>query len=377
MSTHAFLAPSAAGRWVHCALAPTLEAAYPELEPSPETLEGTAAHWVLQRLMEGATVAENALAPNGTAVTDEMLEAAEMAREELAAIQGLQIEQRVSIPRVHPSLNWGTPDYYAWGILNNGRRILRVWDYKYGYGIVEVEENWQLIDYACGILEAAGIDGIADQETVVELVVIQPRAFHAAGPVRRWRVLAADLRPYINQLANAAAKATGSDPLATPHPDACKHCRGRFVCEALQREAYRAVDMAQSTGGGCNLSAHALGLELRSLTRAQSLLAARISGLEEEAAARIKRGEGIPFWSMTSVPGRLAWTRPAEEVFALGDMLGLSLRKSPDAITPTQAKKLGFPEALLATYAARPVGAAKLTYDDGKKARLTFASSST
>lgn len=381
MSAHAFLAPSSAFRWVRCALSASLEAAYPETEDSPASLEGTAAHWVVQMLLKGTPVALDMQAPNGVAVTRDMLEAAELVRDEALTvlgaegIGGLVIESPVQIPRVHPAHNWGTPDYRAWSRLNNGRLCLHVWDFKYGHGIVEVFENWQLLDYVAGILDEANIDGLQEQEVVVDMAIIQPRAFHRSGPVRHWRACAADLRAYFNQLANAAGAALAPDPPATPTPEGCEHCLGRRACEALQRAAYHAADKGGQYGA-LDLSPHALGLELRALKRAQALLEARISGIEAQAVAFIKAGQLVPFWMMESVPGRLAWTKPAPEIFALGEMLGLKLQKDPEPITPAQAKAAAkaakIDGALFDAYASRPVGAAKLVADDGSKARLTF-----
>lgn len=382
MGAHAFLAPSSAFRWVRCALSASLEAAYPETEDSPSSLEGTAAHWAVQMLLQGTPAAVDVQAPNGVAVTREMLEAAELVRDDIATTLGpdwakyLVIERPVQIPRVHPTLNWGTPDYRAWGRLNNGRLCLYVWDFKYGHGVVEAFENWQMTDYTAGLLDEAGIDGIQDQETVVEMIVIQPRAFHRQGPVRRWRVQASDLRANINRLANAASVATAPNPPATPTPEGCENCTGRHACEALRRSAYTAADKGQHYGA-LDLPPHALGLELRALKRAQALLDARVTGLEAQVSATIKRGTLVPFWYMDSVPGRLAWTKPAAEVFALGDMLGLDLRKPAEPITPTQAKAAAkvakVPGEIFDAYADRPPGAVKLTADDGSKARLTFS----
>lgn len=380
MSEHAFLAPSSAARWVRCALSASLEAAYPETEASPASLEGTAAHWVVQMLLQGTPVAVDSQAPNGVAVTLEMLQAAELVRDDIVQTLGpdwakyLAIERRVQIPRVHAQ-NWGTPDYRAWSRMNNGRLCLHVWDFKYGHGIVEAFENWQLIDYTAGLLGEAGINGLQDQETVVEMVVIQPRAYHRDGPVRRWRVVASDLRGAFNRLEMAAEDATSQFPTASPQPEACKNCKGRHACEALQRVAYYAAEHAKHYAP-LELSPHALGLELRALKRAQDLLEARVSGLEAQAASKIKSGILVPFWSLESTPGRLAWTKPASEVMALGQMLGLDLAAAPDVITPTQAKAKAktakiAPE-IFDAYAMRPTGAAKLTPDDGSKARRIF-----
>jgi len=379
MSEHAFLAPSSAARWVRCAFSPTLEAAYPEKEQSPKSLEGTAAHWAVQMLLQGAPVAIDTQAPNGVSVTEEMLEAAVMVQEDIVQTLGdgwrekLVIEKRVDIKRVHESANWGTPDYRAWTTLGDGRLKLFVWDFKYGHGIVEAFENWQLIDYTAGILGEAQINGLQDQNTVVDMRVIQPRAFHRDGPVRSWMVVASDLRSHINRLSMAADDAMSATPTASPHPVACENCQGRHACEALQRAAYFAADYGQQAGA-LDLTPHALGLELRALSRAHALLEARMTGLQAQAEALLRTGKLVPFWMIETKPGNLAWTKPVAEVLALGQMMGLDLAKPVDAITPAQAKKAGLPDALVNTYAARPTGSAKLKPDDGSKARLTFSS---
>lgn len=383
MTGHAFLAPSASARWVRCALSASLEAAYPESEASPESLEGTAAHWAVQMLLQGVAISEGSQAPNGIAITDEMLQAAIVVRDDIRAQLGpdwserLFVEHRVEIPRVHPQ-NWGTPDYFAWGRLGDGRLKLWIWDFKFGHEVVEAFENWQLIDYTAGCLSHAKIDGLGEQNVVVDMRVIQPRAHHRDGIVRNWMVIASDLRTYWNRLEMAADDATSTTPTCTPHPEACKNCNGRHACEGLQRAAYWAADYGQKSGA-INLPPHALGLELRALKRAQALLNARVTGLESEVEATIKRRERVPFWILESSPGRLSWTQPNSAVLAYGEMLGLKLAKPTEPITPTQAKALAkaaqLPESLIDAFASRPSSAAKLTYDDGTKARLTFASS--
>lgn len=383
MGAHAFLAPSSAARWVKCPASPTLEARYPQADDTPDTMLGTAAHWAAEQTLRGAPPALDSLAPNGVPVDAEMLDAAEMVyndvRDALFPYYGqnwraaLVIEQRVTIPAVHPTHNWGTPDLRAWARLPDGRLLLFVWDFKYGHKIVEAFENWQLIDYTSGLLTEAGVNGLTDQQTVVDLRVIQPRAFHRDGPVRSWRVMASDLRGYVNRLRNSADEATGGNPSARPDPDACENCNARHACEALQREAYRAMETAYRAQS-LDLDATALGLELRFIKRAKALLEARESGLEEQATARIKRGESVAWFAMESSPGRAVWTRPVDEVLALGQMVGQNFAKAPEPITPTQAIKLAPQlEKLVQAISTRPTGSAKLVPDDGTRARRVFS----
>jgi Protein of unknown function (DUF2800) len=308
---HAFLAPSSAHRWVFCPGSARLEALYPQTEETPEAAEGTAWHWVTFDCMmiAGRVPAVGEVAPNGVHVDETMIEAAHLTVADVVSTLGprwremIVVEQRVSIPRVSPH-NWGTPDLRAWRQLGDGRWMLHVWDGKYGFKIVEAFENWQCIDYACGLLtEAKMDDGLSDQNTLVDICVIQPRAPHREGPVRRWTVKASDLRAHINRLHSSATEATGDNPKCYPEPSACENCNGRHKCEAIQRSAFRGAEMGHAAQP-LDLTPAALGLELRTLTRAQALMKARISGLEEHAVSLIKRGSAVPWWMMESTPGR-------------------------------------------------------------------------
>lgn len=357
MSTHAFLAPAAAHRWVRCHYAPTIEAAFPSPE-RPENLEGEAAHWVAAQAVQGFHIPVGTLAPNGIAVTQEMVEGAALV---VGAMGGAMpaIEQRIDIPLTQ---NFGTPDYFAW----RSRERLCIWDYKYGHEYVEVFENWQLIDYAAGIL--ADVGGIEDQRIVVEFCIIQPRSYHRDGPVRYWKVRASDLRPYFNKLERAAELCRAPFPRATPSPEACKNCSGRHACEALQREAYSSAGRSQ-VGAIVEMSPEALGLEARTLSDAATLLQARLSGLQAEIEAHLQAGRAVPHWKMEQTSGRLEWSVPVEQVVAIGDMMGKDLRKPAAAITPTQSK---LPPEILASVTTRKPGGVKAVVDDGSDARKIF-----
>lgn len=378
-AAHAFLAPSSAFRWVFCPGSARLEAMYPETESSPEAAAGTAAHWVFQCMFEGWIPAVDAVAPNGVPIDAAMLEAGQMVYNDVVSTLGpdwkqrIVVERRVNIPRVHPSVNWGTPDIRAWAQLPDGRWILYVWDFKYGHKIVEAFENWQMIDYVSGCLSEANVDGLAEQNIVVCMTVIQPRAYHRDGPVRRWRCKATDLRAHTNRLHASAELATGPDPKCYPEPSACRDCRGRFACEALQREAYASA----ATGYAAQpleLSPEALGIELRALQRAKAFIEARETGLQEQAVSLIKRGQTVAWFTMEAGEGRTKWIKPVAEVLMLGKMCGKDFAKPVEAITPKQAAKLAPAlETTIAQYSRADTGAQKLVPDDGSRARRIFS----
>lgn len=374
---HAFLPPSGANAWVVCALWPTMNFRFPELEEGVEAAEGTAAHWVVEELLYHRPVAVDQVAGNGVPVTLQMLEGADVYVEEvgrayasLRSVTHYAVEQTVAIPAVHAN-NWGTPDAWIFGHNpTTGRARLIIVDYKFGHGFVEVFENWQLVDYASGILDHLGVDGGGDQYIDVEFVVVQPRSYHKGGPVRRWTTRASELRPLVNKLAGAAEAAHMPHPKARPDPAACKHCPGRHACEALQREAYHAADVA-GMSTPLEMPLDAMALELRLLERAQKLLEARASGLSEQLEHALAGGASTPYYALLPGESKLVWSKPAAEVLALGQLAGVDLARPREPVTPTQAKRLLDP-ALLAAYAERTRPALKLSPVDTAGARKVF-----
>lgn len=367
MSAHAPLMPSAAGRWVHCPGSVGMEARYPD-DDSEKAREGTAAHWAASELLNGRAVALGQVAENGVVLDAEMIEGAtlyaEVAQRDIDECSEHAIERRVDVPYVHAD-NWGTPDYWAFGT-----GALYVGDFKYGRGHVEVFENFQLIDYACGVLDYLNINGSADQYLDVVFRIVQPRSYHADGPVRTWRINAAALRPYFNRLQAAATAAMQPDAPARISVE-CKHCNGRHACKALQRAAYDAVDVATASIP-VELPAEAIGLELRTLRRAAKMLDARIAGIEEVALASIRRGANVPGFKIEHGKGRKRWARPVSEIVTMAKLMDVDVSKALNALTPAQAIAAGLPRDVVDAFAETPTGEAKLKEDDGTLARRIF-----
>jgi hypothetical protein len=336
---------------------------------------------VLELTVAGTPPKEGDRAPNGMSTTREMLEAVDLVLQSVEAKLGPRwremviAERKVKIPRIHAEHCAGTPDLYAWAVLGDGRRILFVWDLKFGRLVVEAFENEQLVSYACGLMSQE--PNINDQNVVLDLTIVQPRAHHQAGSVRTWQVLGSGIRALVNILAMQGEKALAPNPPARPTPEGCRDCSGRHVCQALQREGYAAADVADASTP-VELTPAALGMEQRALTRALALLEARVKGNAAQIEATIRAGTAVPGWALPQgAEGRLEWAVPAAQVAVAGDMMGIDIRAPADVITPTQALAKGVPEAVVTLYAKRKPAARKLVADDGTLARLTFGSSNT
>lgn len=369
-AAHSILAPSSAARRWQCTASTRLEAAYPETdEDRTEAAEGEAAHWAASEMIGGRMRDVGERAPNGLFLTQEMVEGADMWFDVLAnALAPYKLkpsdgraEQQIRIPRVHAE-SFGTPDF---SLLVPGHLVVA--DYKFGHRFVQAFENAQLVEYAAGLIPTEGLD---EMRTDVTFIIVQPRAYDASGPVRTWRTTAVALRALINVASNSAHEALGPDAKQRVGPE-CRDCRARHACVSLQRAAYAELDQATASLP-VELPSAALGVELGMLSRGVERLRARLSGLEQQALARIKAGQSIPGWTVEHGSGRQRWTRPAAEVLHMGQMLGLDLAKPVEPVTPKQAVAKGLPEVTLAALAETPRAEAKLVRDTGAKARATF-----
>lgn len=274
------------------------------------------------------------------------------------------IEQTLRGDALHPTDNWGTPDFFS----NTGMNVY-IDDFKFGHKLVEVYENWQLMNYAALVLQHLGVDGHTDQMVMVTFTIIQPRCYHRDGPIRSWTVRASDLRPYFNIMRNQFEAAMRDDAPCKVNSE-CDHCSARHVCEALQHSAYNAVEHAYKSIP-LTMTPAATGLELRTMRRAAERLQARITSMEEQVIANIRRGISVPYFSLAHGQGRTVWTRPVEEIIALGVALGVNV-STPDVMTPKQAAKAGLMKEIVDAYSHAPTGAAKLVEDDGRAAAKIF-----
>lgn len=368
---HAKLAPSRAGRWGpgRCQGSAAMEARYPEDEESEAAREGTAAHHYATEALQGRLLAVGSVAPNGFPINREMIESAEQfltdIRDTLAsATPGLtpRIEERVDAQKtIHPDC-WGTPDVY---ILDFPRRSLHIWDYKYGHRYVDAFKNWQMLVYACAILESEGVEDWRGWR--ITLTIAQPRNYAPEGTLREWYLSGDSLYDYAKRLAEAARLAAYPDaPLQTG--EHCRDCNAAHACPALQNVAMLAVDLSYRQTP-IDMPAAAVGIELRILAMAAERLKARKDALEEHAIGLIRKGQAVPHWTMGRTQTHRKWKEPDADIIAMGHVFGANLAK---AMTPAQAIKAGIDATVIEQYSERPPGSLKLVSVDDDAAEKAF-----
>lgn len=345
MTQHAPLPPSGAASWVACPKWPYMQRPDSDRDTTAAD-EGTAAHAALHTILTG-----------GEANHPDAQEAADRIR---SAAGGAMImsETVLKMPRIHADC-WGTCDVF-WCDLE--AETLHIVDFKYGHGYVSEYKNWQMLAYAEGAREYSKW-----RPKHVAMTIYQPRCY-TAEPWRTWTISANEHDKYVEQL-HLAAKMVSPNAHARTGPH-CRYCSGRAGCEALQQSGLYIADSVAPTTGD-DLPDRELGHELSILKRAEALLTARITGLEEVAKVRMRSGAQVPGWGLEQGFGREKWTVPDEDVVALGKALGIELGKVT-TITPAQARKKGLDASVTDLYATKPAGEIKLVPVSEHKAAKVF-----
>lgn len=366
MGAHAPFAPSSLSRLMACAGSFELVRHYPDDEDSPAAKEGTAAHWVAERLLtDGELVPAGTLAPNGVEVTQEMVEGAELYCRHIRNTVGdpsINIDVEVRIDTGLHDDCWGTPD----AIGNNGEH--HVFDYKFGHRFVNEFENWQLIAYAWGTVRSAKLR----ENSRVHLHIVQPRSYDRRGPVRTWSLTVAELELYAIRIRHRLVGIASGELRDCVTGDHCYMCPARRGCSALQQAGYLACDIV-GQNEPLDLAPDALGLELSYLKQAAKLLEQRIAGLEEQAEATIAAGQRVPGWGVISKPGRERWRAgvTVAEIAAVGALWGQDLTRT-EPITPAQARKKLSDASLLEPLTERP-SSLSLQPDNMQQVRRIFS----
>lgn len=207
-----------------------------------------------------------------------------------------EVEQRMDIDDIVKGV-FGTGDAIAYR--ETPTRRVTIADYKHGQGVpVDVKENEQLLSYALGVLKRFHNRGVDE----VELVIVQPRAPHRDGPVRRWTTDVVGLYEHAMTLQDAE--------LLTREPNAplvagshCKFCRAAAICPALRD---RVLTIIGSTGydvlGNLTMAdpAKYSPAELAQALTDRTLVATWLKGVEQFGHSEAMAGRLPPGWKLVA-----------------------------------------------------------------------------
>lgn len=338
MTVHSPIGASSMSRWSKCP-GSVRESRGIENRTSAEALEGTKAHYLAEICLSGERHPKEKLGKDlgdNVIVSQDMVDAVEVYVDFVseavpAAIRhskNFLLEHSFDLSSLHPGL-YGTADLVVF--YPKEKRLLVV-DYKHGVGVpVEVKDNPQLMYYALGALITTGFPA----ETV-EMVIVQPRCFHADGPIRRHTVPALELLEFAADLIDYA-KAT-EDPDAPLH--AGSHCRwcpaAGKPCKELERVAFETAKAE---------FAPTLSYDPQHLADTLAKLPALeafIKTVREFAYGEAEHGRTPPGWKLVEKRATRKWRNEsdAEDVLSEAGLLPDEIYEPPALKSPAKIEKL-------------------------------------
>lgn len=217
----------------------------------------------------------------------------------------------------------------------DGKVTLCIDDLKYGWGIVEVRENWQLLGYAIGHHLKNASAGIQQ----VRMRILQPRPHHEDGWCREWTISVDELTRYCQQITDKfTAIYYGDKSLVTGKH--CKYCPAAAeACPAFNRSSYDALETVMTEHIQDVLTDEELSTQLDLFERAKELLDIKFRSIKDLAVSRIKQGKILRNWSTENSYSDRKWkTTISPDTIEM--MTGLKIIKQ-EMVSPAQAEKLG------------------------------------
>lgn len=257
----------------------------------------------------------------------------------------LLIEQQFHLPSVHPDA-FGTSDCGFIG----GDSVLRNYDAKFGRGkVVEViqpdgKPNLQLGYYAIGLIRRLAEVLKRLHVAKVELIIVQPRAWHRDGPVRR-AVFTLEELEEVGDLLRAKAEEAEENPQLIPG-DHCTFCKAAGTCKALRDFALDTaqLDFDEEVGimGGTVNPATLDGAALARVLEVADVLQTFVNAVRSRAHGLADSGHDVPGWALKESKGHRKWSDEEAARSALCYDFGLDVGSiySQKLKTPAQVEKL-------------------------------------
>lgn len=358
MSIHSNLSPSAAERWTACPGSVALCATLPPQKTSEYAAEGTAAHSLCEKLLKKEITKAQLLAMEGETivvedfeieVTDEMIDAVilyhdtvmcDLAEACVGDNSGgeplLKMEHRGVAKSIDEHV-YGTTDTL---LCARGGMVLKVYDFKYGKGLaVNVVGNKQMLIYAI----AAALDYLPNPlRKEVELVIIQPRARHEDGEIRRWTVSVEELKKYAAELKTAAA-ATRAPKAEFKAGDHCRWCGGKALCpvmfNAVQKEAQVDFSVVSSPAAvGSLRDVKTMGVrEMAMALEWDDAISSWFDAIRERAKELLSSGQEFPGWKLVDGKSNRKWIEEDAVVKEFGALFEVYEKK---LLSPAKLEKI-------------------------------------
>ncbi len=339
---HSRVGASSAHRWFVCAGSVRMGAGRTGGD-TPEAQEGTAAHMLgsdcLRLDVDAWEFIGNSInveredgGPHDVFVVDQ-----DMAEGVQVYLDAVRFDQKEGdLIFVERQFTLSDIDDDAFGTVDCGLvqpSVLRVYDLKYGEGIiVEVEDNEQAKYYAVGLVEWLVKNGYTPPREV-ELIIVQPRIDHPDGFVRRWVISLDALAEWAHSTLKKKIADTRAESPRLVVGEHCRFCPGKPVCPAI-REVFDGL------ADGHPVAVKELdNWELAE--RMERIPAARkfIGYLEDETFSRRCKGRDVPGWKIVQKKANRVWKVGAEA--SVIEVIGKDAAYTRKFRSPAQVEKLG------------------------------------
>lgn len=325
--------------------------------------EGIAADWLVDQVFNMRFTAEELIdrkAENGVYITAEMVEYLE---EYLKAVGTIGFGAQIEVNTSHAGHGWQVNGRADLTKYHAPSQHLDVGDLKFGWGIVEPEDNWTLISHVFGWI-AQHPDKPVSSATIT---IYQPRPHHPGGHVRSVTLGGNMLAELYHRLTTTLSNP--SDALNTgPH---CYKCPALATCPAARKAQMNAIDASEKAFVD-NIDNANLSFQLDHVNRAMEALKQSQKAYSELALHRLRMGQIIPNYSCETGLTNRQWKQDVTPE-TIQMLTGINVRKPGDMITPNQAEKAGVLPEVVAAFTERRNKDVKLVrIDANTKAKQMF-----
>jgi len=308
---HSVLGASSSHRWMHCPASVEMAKKAPKSKGSAFAMEGTAAHELAEMCLLEKKKADHFKGHKikGFEVNDEMIEAVNLyydtIRKENKGVT-IEVEKRFNLGWLYPGM-FGTNDACTFK-----KGLLRVYDYKHGAGIaVDADDNSQLVYYAIGASYDYKKKKWRDDIKEIEMVIIQPRAYHFKGPIRRWRITFQELKEWAKKIVISAKMTNWAEPpmFAGDH---CGFCPAAGMCPQLHDNAQVAAktDFQDKIADPKLLTKE----QIVDVVNAAKMIRGFLKSCEDLAFNEIMEGKKMPGLKMIRGRGSRRWEDESEVI---------------------------------------------------------------
>lgn len=340
IKAHAEFSASGSERWLNCPASINLCKLAPEAPESEYAAEGTRAHECLEAMLKSNDGYNrgNLIKKYGL----EMVEYAEDAAEWIIGQAGhdneLITETKVDASPFTCDEQFGTLDFAI--IRDFGR--LTVGDYKYGAGVAvdPTDENGdcnpQLAYYALGLSYQHD-----HNFSEVELVVIQPRAFHQSGETIRTAVFSIEQLLAWGEKFKAGVVRCKSEAPQYKSGKWCRFCKAAVICPELKDNSLKQaqIDFSDETAlvipEPSTMTIPNLGRALDASLK----LEAFIDALRKHAEFVLSSGGKIDGWKLVEKRSPRRWADKEKSTAEAKEKFGEKAFTEPELLSPAQLEK--------------------------------------